>query len=535
MEKPIPAPSGDAALPEVTKSNSVESSATKELQNTEFDDVGSEKDESPSANRNLYDVEKGEVKSEEPKAQLSANDWSSPHDRENPQNWSTGKKAYHTFSTAFLGFAVTCGSSLITPATPEIAREFGVSRTAAILTLSLYTLGLALGPILAAPVSETAGRLVVYKITAPCFMLLIVGAGFSKSFGSLLVCRLLAGTLGGPVLAVGAGTNADMYSARDRAVASAFFIMMPFLGPSLGPVIGGFAAQYKGWRWTQWCTIFIGIAATIPVFFMSETYRKVLLRRRAKRLDLPPPPTPPVTKLGMIKVLLTITLLRPLHMLVTEPIVALFSMYNAFTFSVLFAFFTAYPFTFESVYGFNTWQYGLTFLGIGLGVLCAVVTAILVDKTYYAKHHRIALSEGRVNVAPEYRLLAGQLGSLGIPIGLFWFAWSARADVHWISPVLAGIPFAWGNLCIFISAATYLIDIYGPLNGASALAANGVARYSMGAVFPLFTFQMYSRLGVAWATSLLAFISVAMLPIPWIFFKYGPKIRAKSQYDVVKF
>ena len=118
---------------------------------------------------------------------------------------------------------------------------------------------------------------------------------------------------------------------------------------------------------------------------------------------------------------------------------------------------------------------------------------------------------------------------------LFWFGWSARSDVHWISPVLAGIPFAWGNLCIFLSAALYFIDTYGPLNGASAMAANGVARYTLGAVFPLFTFQMYQRLGVGWATSLLGFISVAMLPIPWLFYKYGERIRAKSRYDTMKF
>jgi hypothetical protein len=107
--------------------------------------------------------------------------------------------------------------------------------------------------------------------------------------------------------------------------------------------------------------------------------------------------------------------------------------------------------------------------------------------------------------------------------------------VHWISPVLAGIPFAWGNLCIFLSAALYFIDTYGPLNGASAMAANGVARYTLGAVFPLFTFQMYQRLGVGWATSLLGFISVAMLPIPWLFYKYGERIRAKSRYETMKF
>ena len=72
------------------------------------------------------------------------------------------------------------------------------------------------------------------------------------------------------------------------------------------------------------------------------------------------------------------------------------------------------------------------------------------------------------------------------------------------------------------------------MNGASAMAANGLLRYSMGAIFPLFTVQMYERLGVDWATSLLAFLSLLMMPIPWVFFKYGPKIRAKSGYDTLK-
>lgn len=73
---------------------------------------------------------------------------------------------------------------------------------------------------------------------------------------------------------------------------------------------------------------------------------------------------------------------------------------------------------------------------------------------------------------------------------LFWFAWTSRPGIHWIVPTLAGIPFAWGNLCIFICGALYLIDVYGPLNGASALAANGVLRYTFGAAFPLFVVQM---------------------------------------------
>jgi hypothetical protein len=119
-------------------------------------------------------------------------------------------------------------------------------------------------------------------------------------------------------------------------------------------------------------------------------------------------------------------------------------------------------------------------------------------------------------------------------IGLFWFAWTARSDISWASPVVAAIPFAWGNLCIFIASGMYLVDTYQAVNGASAIAANGLLRYVMGFAFPLFALQMYQRLGIGWATSLLAFITVLLMPIPWILFKYGHKIRVNSNYDTIK-
>lgn len=150
---------------------------------------------------------------------------------------------------------------------------------------------------------------------------------------------------------------------------------------------------------------------------MHETYKKIILKKRAKRLNIAPPPAPPMKGLAYAKMLLTITIVRPLHMLYAEPIVLFFSLYNAFLFGVLFAFFAAYPFTFESVYGFNTWQYGLTFLGIGIGVCLAVVTAILIDRLVYLPMYKRALGEGRTVVAPEHRLYAGMLGAFGVPIG----------------------------------------------------------------------------------------------------------------------
>lgn len=85
-----------------------------------------------------------------------------------------------------------------------------------------------------------------------------------------------------------------------------------------------------------------------------------------------------------------------------------------------------------------------------------------------------------------------------------------------------------------IAVASYLVDTYQAMTSASALAANGLLRYVFGAVFPLFTLQMYEGMGTSWATSLLAFVTVALMPIPWALFKFGHAIRARSSYDTLK-
>jgi MFS family permease len=113
-------------------------------------------------------------------------------------------------------------------------RDFNVSRTAALVGVTVYTLGLALGPVISAPLSETHGRKIVYLTSIPISMLFTLGAGFSKSFASLIVCRFFAGTAGSPPLAVGAGTNADLWLPHQRAAVTSVFLAAPFLGPSIG-------------------------------------------------------------------------------------------------------------------------------------------------------------------------------------------------------------------------------------------------------------------------------------------------------------
>jgi hypothetical protein len=65
---------------------------------------------------------------------------------------------------------------------------------------------------------------------------------------------------------------------------------------------------------------------------------------------------------------------------------------------------------------------------------------------------------------------------------------------------------------------------------ASALAGNTVVRSLFGAGFPLFATQMFETLGNQWAASLLGFIALLMMPIPFVLMKFGPRLRKHSKY-----
>ena len=71
----------------------------------------------------------------------------------------------------------------------------------------------------------------------------------------------------------------------------------------------------------------------------------------------------------------------------------------------------------------------------------------------------------------------------------------------------------------------YLVDTFDSEASASALAANTVLRSFAGAFLPLAAPRMYATLGLGWGNSLLGFIAIAFVPVPWIFLVYGERLR----------
>lgn len=213
-------------------------------------------------------------------------------------------------------------------------------------------------------------------------------------------------------------------------------------------------------------------------------------------------------------------------MLFLEPILLLITIYLALIYGILYLFFEAYPVSFQEVRGWtNEGVAGLPFLGIMIGVLCGVALIIWQTKTRFARK-----LEKHGRVVPEERLVPMMIASVLLPAGLFWFGWTSDRNVSWVPQVIAGVPIGMGILVIFMQGLNYIIDVY-LMFANSAIAANTLVRSSLGGAFPLFAVQMYHKLGVNWASSLLGFITVAMIPIPVVFFIYGKKIRAMSKFS----
>lgn len=218
--------------------------------------------------------------------------------------------------------------------------------------------------------------------------------------------------------------------------------------------------------------------------FCHETFAPVIKRRMAKKRGEPIPSAAPLSQ--RLRQFASVALLRPLHMIFFEPIVGFVCLYVAVEFGILFSFFAAVPYTFGILHHFTLEQSGLVFLSIGIGCVLGLSTIMLIEVFVYRK---LIPKFGSNNVPPEHRLYAAMLGSIGLPVGLFWFAWSAKSEISWASPAAAIIPFAWGNLCVFVSTIQYMSDTYDGNIVASGASANSLARYGLAAVFPLFTIQ----------------------------------------------
>ncbi|KAF5250810.1 hypothetical protein FANTH_4082 [Fusarium anthophilum] len=453
-----------------------------------------------------------------------------PNDPRNPQQWNDSKKWFITLGVAFATLAISLISSAYTGGMKQIIRDFHISQEVATLGVSLFVLGFALGPLLWAPLSEIFGRQLLFIGTYAGLTIFHAACAGAPNAASLLIFRFLAGSFGSSPLTNAGGAIADMFPPHQRGLAMTLFVAGPCLGPVLGPISGGFLGENASWRWVMgFLAIFAGVTWIAGTILIPETYAPTLLRRRAAKLSNM---TGKVyissieLKQGKVSLrsAISTSLLRPWILLFKEPIVLLLSIYMAIIYGTLYLFFAAFPVVFEQARGWSQGIEGLAFLGIAVGMAAGLIYTIPDNNRYVLldqKHNGFA--------PPEARLPPAIVGSFAIPVGLFWFAWTNYPSIHWIVSIMAGAPFGFGMVLVFLSIMNYLVDGY-TIFAASVLAANSILRSLFGAAFPLFTVQMYDSLGLHWASTIPAFLALACVPFPYLFYIYGARIRTHCKF-----
>jgi len=281
-----------------------------------------------------------------------------PDDPRNPMLFTMWKKWSITILVAVATLAVAFVSSAYTGGVGQIIKQFGASQEVVTLGISLFVLGFAIGPLLWAPLSELYGRQVLFFGTYGILTAFNAAAAGSQNIQTLIILRFFAGAFGSSPLTNAGGVIADMFPASQRGLAMSVFAAAPFMGPTLGPIVGGFLGESKGWRWVEGLmAIFTGVVWIIGSLTIPETYPPVLLRKRAAalskatgkvyrtKIDVDSGKTPSVG--AAFKTALS----RPWMLLFREPIVFLLSIYMAIVYGTLYMMFAAFPIVFHNAAG----------------------------------------------------------------------------------------------------------------------------------------------------------------------------------------
>ncbi|RDW62905.1 MFS transporter [Aspergillus mulundensis] len=488
--------------------------------------------------------------------------WDHHKDPADPRNYTLATRITATLIVSALGFAVGAASSIESAVLPQNSAAFGVSEVVASLATGIYLLGFAAGSLVSGPLSEILGRNAVYLGSLTLFMIFIMASGLAPNIGAQLAFRFLAGVFGCPPLTCAGGTIADLWNPLEKTLTFPLYAITSFGGPVLGPVIASYMGQGTlSWRWTNWIMLIMsGLVMALIVLFQPETYGPLLLKWKAKHYRKLTGDPRYRSEMDMEKIALfsririTNACIRQFTLTVHEPIILFIALYMTVIYIVLFTFFDGYPYIFQQVHGVSQGITNIVWIAMYVGIILASLWVPVVyvwTKKEFAAASASPMMEASSGdttenentssddestkkshpTRPENRLWFAMLGAPFIPIGLFWMGWTDYKSISIWSPIIASAVFGFGTITVFISSYMYVIDSYDAY-AASALGFMTVSRYCAAGGMTVVGIPFYSNMGVQYTLTILACISVAMTPLPYVFWKFGHVIRGWSKFAV---
>lgn len=308
----------------------------------------------------------------------------------------------------------------------------------------------------------------------------------------------------------------------------ASFSYVAILGTVAAPIYAGFIDETIGWRWIEGIQGLANVPLIIIIIIgLQENRGGAIIQQRAKHLREKTGNDQYMAESELevptLKQALYNSSIKAGHMLVTEPAVLAFGLWIGFAWFVTFLFLSVIPITFTEKRGWNEGISGLPYISLCIGTTIGFATNFIQIRKYEA----ISASRNR-RITPESRLYGAKFGAIWLPVGLFIYSFTQYGHLHWSGPIIALAPITVGIFFIFESIYSFTSDCYGE-NSSSAIAGQGFLRNTLGAVAPLFASQIFHNVGSQYAGLILALVATMLALIPFVFFKYGSKVRSRSK------
>ncbi|CAO1630375.1 unnamed protein product [Jaminaea pallidilutea] len=435
--------------------------------------------------------------------------------------------------------AVLSNGSAYTVAHEQIAEEFSIDEvhfTNLYWPVTSWALGGGIFGIVVVPLMEDHGCFYPMIASWLGMIVFIIPQAVATNFATIIVTRFLTGGFVG-IIAASAITVITSYwqDPKIRGVYVGGYMAAYLIGSSIGPVIGA-AILHRGldWRWIFWIQAIYLAFWLLPMIWA--------LRAMPASTSLVEESIEDVKQESVGRMVL-----RAMRLLATEPIVTSCTCWSAFLLGTIYLFTQSVEQVFGTLYGWDATQAGFVQAAVVVGEICAVPCLFLTNSLYWqtaTNHdtdglardndtHDSERSSIRSSTPPSRQIhssasgpqpqsrlyLALPGGLIGVTGGMLVYAWTSSASLPWIAPAIGLAMVGWGSVTVVNCVASYVVDAYASVAG-SAMTAFAMGENSFIAFLPLAAQPMYGRLGVHWASFLLACVSLVLSMVPlFVFWK----------------
>ncbi|EAW12452.1 putative MFS transporter [Aspergillus clavatus NRRL 1] len=382
------------------------------------------------------------------------------------------------------GFLGPLAGNIYLPALPILAQAFGVNTTRINVTVTVFMVVFAVGPLFWSSLADWKGRRPLYIISLLIYMAAnVLLAALPANYGALIVLRILQAFGSSAVVSMGAGTVADTTEPKYRARAMSYFVFGPQCGPILGPVIGGALAGNVSWRWIFGFLAILGFCAwLVLVFFLPETLRARVgngaIYTGQSWLLFPPTVSSPLAPESDRGPAPPKPSLKGYWSLFRYPPIGIACVNTAILYSSYFCVAIQLPTALGDVYHWTTTEVGAGYLVVGIAM---VIGSVLGGQFSDWRRARAVSRVGEENVHPESRLDDQIWGLFSASAGLIMFGFFVDYAIHPVAPLIATFLIGFGMSWMFVASNAFLTSCV-PQRAAGAFALGNMLRSPAAAV-----------------------------------------------------